>query len=168
MTKLALMQPSRIKHWELGFLRRVKAELSQDRSATQPRSSFQIVEDKNEADTILYLDSNYNKNAGDLAGYRKLLQWAVEHHKTIFALSFEDRPLGALPGIYASTTPQSFDPSLHLSWPHLEPPNNKVEIAALGHTALTYCVEASRTIEILVRFFRFMFASVEKQVVRRL
>ena len=135
MTKLALIQPSRIRDWEPGFLQRVKAELSQARSATQSESSFKVVDDVNEADTILYLDSNYDKNASDLGGYRKLLQWAVEHHKTIFALSFEDRPLGALPGIYTSTHTQNFDPSLHFSWPHLDPPNKKVEQIASGDTA---------------------------------
>ena len=135
MTKLVLIQPSRIRHWEQGFLRRVKAELSQVRSTTQPTASFKVVDDVSEADTILYLDSNYNKNAGDLADYRELLQWAVENDKSIFTLSFEDRPLGVLPGIYTSANTQNFDPSLHLSWPHLEPPNEKVEIAALGNAA---------------------------------
>ena len=137
MTKLALMQPSRVRHWEPGFLQRVKAELSLAQSTTQSGSSFQVVDDVNEADTILYLDSNYDKNVSDIAGYRKLLRWAVERHKTIFSLSFEDRPLTALPGIYTSATPQSFDPSLHLSWPHLEPPNDQVENAAVVDTALT-------------------------------
>jgi len=103
---------------------------------SQPGSSFQVVDDVNEADTILYLDSNYDKNASDIAGYRKLLQWAVEHYKTIFSLSFEDRPLTALPGIYTSANPRSFDPSLHFSWPHLESPNDQVENAALVDTAL--------------------------------
>ena len=115
-------------------MQRVKTELSQARSATQPASNYRVVDDVNEADTILYLDSNFNKCASDLAGYRKLLQWAVEYHKTIFTLSFEDRPLGALPGIYTSTNTQNFDPSMHFSWPHLEPPNQKVENAALADT----------------------------------
>ena len=136
MTKLALMQPSRVKPWEPGFLQRVKAELSQARSADQPGSTFQVIDDVKEADTILYLDSNHNKYAGDLVDYRKILQWADEHRKTIFALSFEDRPLGALPGIYSSTNTQNFDPSLHLSWPHLEPPNDKVEETSLENSAL--------------------------------
>ena len=142
MTKLALMQPSRIRHWEPEFLQRVKTELSQARSATQPGVSFQVVDSVTEADTVLYLDSNYNKNAGDLADYRKLLQWAVEHRKTIFALSFEDRPLGALPGIYTSTHTQNFDPSLHFSWPHLEPPNEKVEQTALGNSTFKQAEQA--------------------------
>ena len=132
MTKLALMQPSRIRHWEPEFLQRVKHDLAQTRLETQPASSFQIVDDVNQADTILYLDSNFNKNASHLADYRKLLEWAVEHRKTIFTLSFEDRPLGALPGIYTSTNTQNFDPSLHFSWPHLDPPNDQVENTAMS------------------------------------
>ena len=127
MTKLALMQPARVKQWAPEFLQRVKNELSQAGPGTQPASSFQIVDDASQADTVMYLDSCFNKNASDLSGYRKLLEWAVEHRKTIFTLSYEDRPLGALPGIYTSIHASNFDSSLHLSWPHLEPPNDEVE-----------------------------------------
>ena len=56
MIKLALVQPSRVRHWEPGFLQRVKAELSLAQSTAQLGSSFQVVDDVNEADTILYLD----------------------------------------------------------------------------------------------------------------
>ena len=80
MTKLVLMQPSRVKPWAPKFLQKVKNELSQ----SQPASGFQVVDDVDQADTILYLDSSFNKNAGDLVGYRKLLEWAVKHRKTIF------------------------------------------------------------------------------------
>lgn len=128
MTNLAIMQPARTRHWALEFMQLVKKELSQ----TQPAPSFQVVDDVNHADTILYLDSTFDKSASDLADYRKLLEWAVENRKTIFALSFEDRPFGALPGIYTSTNTQNFDPALHFSWPHLDPPNKEVNNTELS------------------------------------
>jgi len=124
MTKLALVQPPNVKNWELNFFHRVKSELSQPR----PEALFQFVDGTEEADVVLYVDSN--SSTQDLAAYRKLLQWADKEGKHVFALSFEDQPVGALPGIYTSLEPRNFDPSLHLSWPHLEAPNKDVEIAS--------------------------------------
>ena len=121
MTKLALVQPSKVKNWEVEFLRRVKSELSQ----RTPQSTFQLVDALEEADVVLHVDSN--RSTKDLATHRKLLQWAAEEGKYAFALSFQDEPLGVLPGIYTSLGTSNFDPSLHLSWPHLEAPNKKVE-----------------------------------------
>ena len=121
MTKLALVQPSKVKNWEVEFLRRVKSELSQ----RTPQSTFQLVDALEEADVVLHVDSN--RSTKDLATHRKLLQWAAEEGKYAFALSFQDEPLGVLPGIYTSLGTSNFDPSLHLSWPHLEAPNKNVE-----------------------------------------
>jgi len=123
LTKLALVQPSKVKNWEVEFLCRVKSELSQH----TPTSSFQVVDAVEEADVVLHVDSN--RSTKDLATHRKLLQWAHEEGKYAFALSFQDQPLGVLPGIYTSLSPWNFEPSLNLSWPHLEAPNKNVESA---------------------------------------
>ena len=93
----------------------------------QGTKTFQLVERREEADVVFYVDSNKPQ---DLAGFRKLLQWANKENKYAFALSFEDEPLGVFPGIYTSLTQQNFDPTLHLSWPHLDAPNEEVESAA--------------------------------------
>ena len=126
MTKLALIQPTKVKHWAPRFLARIKSELSQPGFD----SSFQIVDRPQDADAVLYVDSAFHKSAKDLPVYQKLLEWAAENGKSAFVLSFEDRPLAALPGIYSSVESRRFDPSLHLSWPHLEAPNKRVECAS--------------------------------------
>ena len=133
MTKLALIQPSKVKDWERNFLRRVQSDLSQQ----GPDSQFQLVPTVEEADVVLYVDSN--ESTRDLTVYRKLLEQADKEGKFVFALSFEDQPLGALPGIYTSLVPGNFDSTLHLSWPHLEPPNSDVE-----STTITPAKEATK------------------------
>lgn len=124
MTKLALIQPTKVKDWELSFLRRVKNELSQHGSGF----GFQLVEDSDNADVVFYVDSN--RSTRDLAACRKLLQWADQENKFAFALSFADQPLGVLPGIFSSLESGNFNPALHLSWPHLESPNKDIENAS--------------------------------------
>ena len=125
MTKLALMRCPNLENWLLPFVRRIEFELS----LQGPAMNFELVDEAKEADLVLYVDSNKIKH--NLSGYRKLLQWADKEGKYVFALSFEDKPLGALPGIYTSLVPRNFDPALHLSWPHLEAPNKYVESAPL-------------------------------------
>ena len=125
MTKLALLQPkAATKDWEPGFLARVEHELRQC-----AESNFQIVDQVEEADHILYLDSNLERQTKELAEHKELLELANDMGKFVSALSFKDRPLGALPGIYSSLETRNFDPELHLSWPHLETPNDYVDTA---------------------------------------
>lgn len=133
MTKLALIQPSKVKEWEFKFVRRVQSELSQQGSEL----NFQLVDHADEADVIFYVDSN--KTTRDLAACRRLLQSAVQENKFVFSLSFADQPLGVLPGIYSSLESRNFDPALHLSWPHLEAPNRDIE-----NTPLVSPEQASR------------------------
>ncbi len=123
MMKLALVQPSRVKDWEPDFLSRVKKELSQPR----PNAKFQLVDHAEDADAVFHVDSIFHKSSNDVGVYQKLLEWADENNKLAFSLSFEDLPLGALPGIYTSLESGNFDPTLHLSWPHLEAPNKGAE-----------------------------------------
>ena len=124
MTRLAIVPPLIIKDWEPQFLLRVQTELAQQ----GPDSTFRLVDDVEEADVVFYVDSN--QSARSLSEYQKLFQWASEKQKFLFALSIQDNPLGAFPGIYTSLGPANFDPKLHLSWPHLEAPNRIVEDAA--------------------------------------
>ena len=131
MTKLALVQPSRVNAWEPEFFLRIKNELSRQ----GPDSSFELVDQVEEADVVFYVDSN--KSTRNLADYEKLLQWAADWNKFVFALSIEDKPLGVLPGIYTSLESNNFDPELHLSWPHLEAPNSNVESTPAGSAEQT-------------------------------
>lgn len=124
MTKLTFVQNSNAANWEKEFLLRVKNELSQP----SPGTNFQIVDHMDQADLVLYLDAVTKKpTKRDLTEYQALLERVQARGGLLFALNFQDRPLGILPGIYTSLEPQNFDPTLHLSWPHLEPPNSNVE-----------------------------------------
>ena len=125
MTKLALVHFSGEQDWETSFLLRVKNELSERGQAF----GFELVENAEEADVVFYVDSS--KSTRDLSVYKKLLEWACDKGKFIFTLSFEDRPLGVFPGIYTSLETRNFDSVLHLSWPHLETPNDDVESSSI-------------------------------------
>jgi len=96
-------------------------------AAQRADSTYQFVDQADDADVAFYVDSN--KAPRGIGEYQRLLQWAMEKRKFLFALSIEDQPLGVLPGIYTSLEPVNFDPKLHLSWPHLEAPNRVVEDA---------------------------------------
>ena len=124
MTKLTLVQNSNAANWEKEFLLRVKNELSQPNQGT----NFQIVDHIEQADLVLYLDSVTKKSIKrELAEHQILLKKVQAKGGALFSLNFQDRPLGVLPGIYTSLEPKNFDSTLHLSWPHLEPPNSNVE-----------------------------------------
>ena len=124
MKNLAFVQSYSVAKWEKEFLARVKNELSQP----SPDASFQIVDQVERADLVLYSDTVSRKSTRKtLSACRDLLERVKATGGAIFALNFEDRPLGILPGIYSSLRPNNFDSTLHLSWPHLEAPNNEVE-----------------------------------------
>lgn len=128
MTNLTLLQSSSAENWEKEFLSRVKNELSQP----SPEASFQIVDQIEQADLVLYLDTVTKRSTTrGLSEYRELLESFQARGGLLFALNFEDRPLGVLPGIYTSLKPKNFDPKLHLSWPHLEAPNSIVDTMAV-------------------------------------
>ncbi len=128
MKKLAFVQSSRAADWEKAFMLRVKDELAQ----SIPGASFQIVDQIEQADLVLYSDTISRKSSRqELSDCRKLLTRVQAQGGLLFALNFEDQPLGVLPGIYSSLPPQCFDSKLHLSWPHLEAPNKAVEIAPM-------------------------------------
>lgn len=128
MTNLAFVQSSSAADWEKEFLLRVKAELSQP----MPGANFQIVDRIEDADLVLYSDTVSQKSTRkELSACRELLEKVQTSGGLLFALNFEDCPLGVLPGIYTSLQPKNFDSTLHLSWPHLEAPNRDVETASI-------------------------------------
>lgn len=134
MKNLAFVQSSSAADWEKEFLLRVKDELSQADELSQsiPGANFQIVDRIDQADLVLYSDTISRKSTRkELSDCRELLEEVQAQGGLLFALNFEDCPLGVLPGIYTSLQPQNFDSTLHLSWPHLEAPNRAVEIASM-------------------------------------
>ncbi len=143
MTNLAFVQSSSAAGWEKEFLERVKNELSQPCIS----ANFQTVNQVEQADLVLYFDTISRKSTRkDLSACRDLLERVQATGGAIFALNFEDRPLGILPGIYSSLRPNNFDSTLHLSWPHLEAPNSNVETASskcLGHEPFLFTFAGS-------------------------
>ena len=135
-TKLALLHPKKItKSWEPRFLARVERELRQSTEC-----GFEVVDRIEEADHLLYLDSSMEHSTKELVIHKELLEWAKRLGKFVSALSFKDRPFGVLPGIYTSLETRNLDPQLHLSWPHLEPPNDYVEDVVKRPSDQTSCL----------------------------
>lgn len=118
---IALIQPERIQEWERGEPVRIVSLLQSDST----RNGFDLASDPRDADLVVLLESCSFKTQHDLTGYESL-PFTRDPWK-LCCINYEDAPPGFLPGLYSSLESFRFDPSLHLSWPHMRLPNEMAE-----------------------------------------
>ena len=116
---------SKVTSWEKNKVIRVITNLKNNSEQTR----IELTENSKEADIIVMLESCMVKTPK----YKKmLLEEDVVKLRPfrVYTINYEDKPLGLLPGIYSSLELDQFNKKNHLSWPHLDFPNNYVDIYA--------------------------------------
>ena len=121
MKRIFLKQPARLNSWEIGEADRISCEVA---DTAHPRN-YVLVDSEKEADIIVVLESCSFKCHNDLDYYRELIElWTSE--RIALVLNYEDGPPGVLPGLYTSLEAHKFDRNIHLSWPHMRFPNERI------------------------------------------
>ena len=79
----------------------------------------------NDADLVVLVESCSFKTQKNIKDLEAIL-YLNEGNKRLCSLNYEDSPPGFLPGLYSSLEAFKFDPAIHISWPHLVLPNEKI------------------------------------------
>lgn len=119
--KVALIEPPIILDWEKGNKERISCLVNKNVEINR----FDLVGNVEEADLIVLLESCTFKTQKDIK-YFESLQHFNKSSKRLCTLNYEDAPPGFLPGLYSSLERFKYDPAIHLSWPHLVLPNEKI------------------------------------------
>lgn len=121
MKNIFLAQPEELRSWEIGLSKRISERLSRE----SVEKKFTLVDSPQEAEIIIFLESNSHKNHTNTDYFNRLIgQWSPT--KKVLVLNYEDKPPGVLPGMYTSLESFKFDKNLHVSWPHLQLPNAQI------------------------------------------
>jgi hypothetical protein len=123
---LTLIQPPNVQDWERGEIERISALLR----AADAHNDFEVIADPQKADLVVLLESCTFKTRHDLPFYDALP--FTRNPWKLCCINYEDGPPGFLPGLYSSLESYRFDPTLHVSWPHLRFPNEWVDAQDLG------------------------------------
>jgi len=132
MINIALIQPSVIVDWEKGYVDRVSYLVNKNLELNR----FKLVNNEIDADLIVLLESCTFKTHREIKDFKELLH-LNKGNKRLCTLNYEDSPPGFLPGLYSSLEAFKFDPSIHISWPHLVVPNEKINEARFNEVSNT-------------------------------
>jgi len=121
MINIALIQPDVILDWEKGSITRIERLVNKNPELNR----FKIVNNIAEAELVVVLESCIFKTQRNIKDFEKLLHFN-KGSKRLCTLNYEDSPPGFLPGLYSSLEAFKFDPSIHISWPHLVLPNEQI------------------------------------------
>lgn len=119
-----MIQPDEIRPWESGEIDRIACLVNADPG----KKEFVLVENSDDADIIVLLESCTLKSNQNINDYKKLIDFGYRGGRKLFVINYEDVPPGVFPGLYSSLESSNYDGSLHLSWPHLRLPNELVEM----------------------------------------
>ncbi|MEH6406780.1 MAG: exostosin family protein [Leeuwenhoekiella sp.] len=128
MKKLFLIQPKRLKDFEIEELPRISNLINKNPSI----NNFQLTTDLKEADIAVIFESTTFKTWKNIDDYKELVQFYLEKDVPLFCVNYEDGPPGFLPGFYTSLEKPKFNTAIYRSWPHLRLPNEKIE--GIEHT----------------------------------
>jgi hypothetical protein len=126
LTRIFLIQPQKILDWENGYIQRIRSLAGKNPAI----NNFVFVENEDDADLVVLVDSCTFKTQKNIKEFESLLYFN-ENNTRLCTLNYEDAPPGFLPGLYSSLEAYKFDASMHLSWPHLIFPNEKIN--AIDH-----------------------------------
>jgi hypothetical protein len=133
MISIALIQPEVVRDWEKGNTERISTLVNKNVQLNK----FELVKKAIDADLIILLESCIFKTQRNIKDFEKLLHFN-KGSKRLCTLNYEDSPPGFLPGLYSSLEAFKFDPSIHISWPHLVLPNEQInEADAAGEVPVT-------------------------------
>jgi hypothetical protein len=119
---VALIQPEIVQTWEVGEIERI-TELVKRASA---HNRFVMSPAPDSAELVILLETCSYKTQHDIPWYRQLPY--LQEPLKLCCINYEDGPPGFLPGLYSSLESYRFEPSLHISWPHLRLPNELAEL----------------------------------------
>jgi hypothetical protein len=97
----------------------------QQECGADERGDLALCTDCEQADIIVILENADFKWQSYLKRLQKSSLLANFPQKT-FTLNYEDKPSGALTGLYSSLMPDQYCPEIHRSWPHVCLPNEKI------------------------------------------
>ena len=132
MINIALIQPNFIKDWERGSIERISSLVKKNPGL----NNFKLVDSEADADLIVLLDSCTFKTQKNIKDFKNILH-LNEGNKRLCTLNYEDSPPGFLPGLYSSLESFKFDASIHISWPHLVLPNEKISGGSFNEKSTT-------------------------------
>ncbi len=121
MINIALIQPNVILDWEKGSIARIEGLVNK----TPELNHFKIVNRVADAELVVILESCILKTQRNIRDFERML-YLNEDNRRLCTLNYEDSPPGFLPGLYSSLETFKFDPSIHISWPHLVLPNEQI------------------------------------------
>ena len=121
MINIALIQPEVIRDWEKGNIERIHNLVNKNPELNR----FELVNTTDDAHLVVLLESCIFKTQRNIKDFENLLHFN-EGNKRLCSWNYEDSPPGFLPGLYSSLEAFKFDPSIHISWPHLYSPMNKL------------------------------------------
>jgi hypothetical protein len=124
MINIALIQPDVILDWEKGSISRIERLINKNPELNR----FNIVNNTGDAELVVVLESCIFKTQRNIREFEKMLA-LNEGNRRLCTLNYEDSPPGFLPGLYSSLEAFKFDPSIHISWPHLVLPNEQINEA---------------------------------------
>ncbi len=121
MINIALIQPDIIRDWEKENIQRICSLITKNENLNE----FKLVTGTEDAHLVVLLESCLFKTQRNIKDFENMLHFN-EGHRRLCTLNYEDSPPGFLPGLYSSLEAFRFDPSIHISWPHLILPNEQV------------------------------------------
>jgi hypothetical protein len=136
VVKIAIIEPNVILDWEKGYIDRIITMANKNPDLNQ----FRLVSHEDDADLVVLLESCTFKTQRNIKDFESLL-YLNNNRRRLCTLNYEDSPPGFLPGLYSSLNAFKFDSSIHISWPHLILPNEKINNVLFNeeaHTSLLF------------------------------